>query len=103
METYYTKYTWHAHEAYKTSGSESRPKKTELMSEHSKKHNYCESLHITMKPVFVLMKTSLMAVIIIIIIRDYCTDLIMHNEWYSLVNGVSYIIIESIKLILSIK
>ena len=48
-----------------TSGSDTCPIKVELMCPHSKKCDYHEYLHITMKPVFVLTKTSLLAVILI--------------------------------------
>ena len=48
----------------KMSSSESRPRKVELMHTHSKNVTTTESiLHITMKFVFVLMKTSLIDVI----------------------------------------
>ena len=48
----------------KMSSSELQPRKVELMHVHSKNAMTTESiLHITTKPVFVLTKTSLMAVI----------------------------------------
>ena len=49
-----------------TSGSESWPRKVELMCTHSfKKRDYHESLHITMKPVIIPMETSLITLIFI--------------------------------------
>ena len=48
-----------------TSGSESQQRKVKLMCVHSKRCNYRESLHKTTKPVFVPMRTSLVAVIFI--------------------------------------
>ena len=50
----------------KTSGSESWPRKVELMHIHSKKgDDYCEYLQITTKPAFVPIKANLMVVIFI--------------------------------------
>ena len=47
------------------SSSELWPRNVELTHTHSKKCDYHESLHITMKPVFVVMKINLVAVIFI--------------------------------------
>ena len=41
------------------SGSETQPRKVELIHVHSKKRDYHESLHITTKRAFVLTKASL--------------------------------------------
>ena len=50
---------------HQTSGSELQPRKVESTHAHSKEHDYRKSLHITMEPVFIPMKTSLVAVIFI--------------------------------------
>ena len=48
---------------HQTSSSELPPRKIELMCAHSKKHDYPESLHITMKCVITPTETSLTTLI----------------------------------------
>ena len=77
---------------YQTSGNELQPRKVTLMRAFKKRY-YCESLHVTMKPVIIPVETSLTTLISLLQLIPSIRSVLNLQDSYIILSNLALIVI----------